>query len=251
MTPTVEIHNLGNNTIVIQDQTQCYSEYIPEDLIDPESYKHNKYRYSDTCTINVIQKVGIEPDEDQYIGTIFTPHCTYIDEINYQFPKDGCYIIHHIILPTKEWFDKQKELGSSIFESDVAIFYTDGLDIYTYQNKVESKSSIDHISKADTDNTTISRIDIEYLAIDGLYNCYINLCKNVFKNIYYKCKTIDKNYTFDRDFIWMTINILKYYIELNQYREAQRLLEEINVCGGICNENNLPEYKNPDCGCGR
>ena len=47
----------------------------------------------------------------------------------------------------------------------------------------------------------------------------------------------------------MTINVIKYYVELGQLMEAQRLLEELIKCGGICNDTQSPGKKS--CGCSR
>ena len=49
----------------------------------------------------------------------------------------------------------------------------------------------------------------------------------------------------------MTINIIKYYVEMTQLLEAQRLLEEVNFCGGMCNGQDVFEQQASGCGCNK
>ena len=58
MTPLVRICNIDKCSILITDITQDSNEYIPEDIVDTEVYyTKNKFKYSETATINIIQKV--------------------------------------------------------------------------------------------------------------------------------------------------------------------------------------------------
>ena len=58
MTPLVRICNIDKYSILITDITQDSNEYIPENIVDTEVYyTKNKFKYSETATINIIQKV--------------------------------------------------------------------------------------------------------------------------------------------------------------------------------------------------
>ena len=49
----------------------------------------------------------------------------------------------------------------------------------------------------------------------------------------------------------MGLNIIKYLIELEQYYEAQRYLEILENCGGICSSfDDNKKQKGGGCGCG-
>jgi hypothetical protein len=65
--------------------------------------------------------------------------------------------------------------------------------------------------------------------------------------LYNKCKKVNNNALFDRDFLWMTINVIKYNLDLGYNEEAQRILDEFNSCGNnICNNYSSINY---GCGC--
>lgn len=55
---------------------------------------------------------------------------------------------------------------------------------------------------------------------------------------------------YNRDIIWMAINVIKYLIELGQYYEAQRVLEDITQCGGICKDVMVDKNTIGGGGCG-
>ena len=47
---------------------------------------------------------------------------------------------------------------------------------------------------------------------------------------------------YKRDLVWATLNVINYLIEDGLFEEAQKILEEIQSCNGICyNDNNIFE----------
>ena len=66
----------------------------------------------------------------------------------------------------------------------------------------------------------------------------MSLCKKIFEGINIKCLNNNSDLfeaIYNRDFLWMTINVIKYHTEFGDLLEAQRLLETINSCNGLCN----------------
>lgn len=252
MTPLIKISNSDKYEMVITDVTQDSNEYIPESIIDVEAYyKNNKFKYSETYTINIIQKTTTS--DEQVVETIFTDHTSYLDEAYYKFQQDGFYTVHHLILPSLEWLENELQKDESILNTNVGIYVSDCKNIYYYNNGELITKSSNEIILLNTDNTTISKISVDRFSICYLYDCFIYLCKQIFSKINYKC--LDKSnlgdLQFKRDFVWMSINVIKYYVELNQLFEAQRILEEINYCGGFCNEQQLSVQQNTGCGCNK
>lgn len=255
MTPLVKICNTNNCEIVITDLTQDSDEYVPEDtlLSNLEAfYSRNRFRYSDTYTINIIQKNDTEEDI-KIVETLFTCHDSYLDEEHYNLNSDGFYTIHHIILPSLEWYNNELEKKDSVLKSNLLIYVTDGSNIYKQNNNKLEIVEPAVISEINTEGTTISRTSVTQFSICHLYDCYLSLCKQIFKGISFKCMNKDniEDLIFKRDFIWMTINVLKYYVEVDQLWEAQLLLTEINYCGGICNAPNMLQQQNSGCGCSK
>lgn len=62
------------------------------------------------------------------------------------------------------------------------------------------------------------------------------MCNEILNMNLLKCKSKNAdldNLIFKRDFVWMTINVIKYSVSLGQYAEAQRILEQVNTCNGF------------------
>lgn len=256
MTPIIKICNEDNYGIVITDLTQDSDEYVPESIQEMEAYYlNNKFKYSETCTINVIQQNTIKESklEEAVVGTTFMDHDSYLDESHYKMESDGYYVINHLILPTVDWLQTQINKKSSILSSGMDIYVSDCDTIYRYLNNQLQEVDPAVVATVNTENTTISRVSVDQFSICYLYDCYISLCKQVFAKINLRCLTKSNvsDINFKRDFLWMTINVIKYYVEFDQLYEAQRLLQEINYCGGICNEQNLSASQDSGCGCNR
>jgi hypothetical protein len=49
-----------------------------------------------------------------------------------------------------------------------------------------------------------------------------------------------------RDLVWAALNVIQYMIDFNQLAEAQRLLERINGCNGLCSSEDTGDK---GCGC--
>lgn len=236
------------NIIRIWDKTIDNEQYIPEDL--PEnSYNLDRYynfKYSETCTINIIDYISTKEEVQEEV--LFTEHTSFLDEVYFEVIKDGYYKITHIILPTIKWLERQKQNKYFDLSFYNAIYVTDGNNIYKYLNNALKKCNVEEVKMVNSTGTTISRCTKPFFSTYNLYKCYINYCKQLFEQISSKCIEDSKNDTFIRDFIWMTVNVINYYIEQEQYIEAQRLLEEINGCNGFCREY-YPKLTINNCGC--
>lgn len=243
MNPIVEVQNVDKCSLIITDITQDSDEYIPEDELDVKNYyAKNKFKYSETYTVNVIVKYTLDKiNSGSIIDVIFNDHCSYLDELHYTIKEDGYYEIYHIILPTKEWY----EAG---IIPDLDIYYTDGNQFYNVVNGVSKEVSVADVVNANCDGNTISQTSLAQFSICQLFDCYINTCQQVFDNELTSC---DKNADLihKRDLIWMAINAIKYHVELGQLMEAQRILEELTNCGGICNDTSSTSKQG--CGCSR
>jgi hypothetical protein len=97
------------------------------------------------------------------------------------------------------------------------------------------------------EGTTIKKCKIEVFFTGNLQQCYINHCKKFFTNGLNQCSDASDD-TFTRDFIWMTLNVLDYLIGFKQFKEAQRILENFDKCGGFCDNSRIIK-NNCSCGC--
>lgn len=142
---------------------------------------------------------------------------------------DGFYILCKVEIPINQ--------SNSVYYKDGNFYYND--------NKV-SLQDIIQIPLED------SQINVEYnhfFSICNLKKCFIRICQSIFqqsKGSICKQQNLDNSLVYKRDLLWSTINVIQYMAEMDQMLEAQRLLEEITSCNGLC-----PSKKENDCGCGR
>lgn len=243
--------DIGNRQIRIQDFTQEGDEYVPEDLqnTDYSLIRYFNYKYSETCTINVIQR-NTSTGQSTYSVT-YTDHSSYLDEDIISISKDGHYTIYHIVLPTVDWL--QDKLQNPEFDLNIYsyIYVTDGQHIYKIVGSDLKECDISEIIQVNTYNTTISRCEKELFHFYDLYTCYINMCNDIFNKSILRCPDKNQNLKdlrYNRDFIWAAINVIKFYIENNEYESAQLLLEKLDSCNGICKQQ-TKNGQMSKCGC--
>lgn len=264
MIPKFIICKQDDCVLKITDTTSEYIDtYIPEDVVSYKElkvgYQNTRYKYSDTYTLNFIQYTSTSGTE--LVSTIFTDHSSVIDEAFYKVPKDGFYTITHLILPSVEWLHSELQMEENSLPFKDSIYVTDGEFVYQYKNcsleKIDAKILID----INIESTTISRSSEDIFSYCDLYTCYINMCKQLLSSGIVRCfnrpnsKNYDSSLESKRDFVYMVLTVIQYYIEFNMLHEAQRILEEINYCGGYCKDyynSNKLSIKNKtsnNCGC--
>ena len=198
----------------------------------------NKFKYSETYTLNIIYRHTT--DKDEIVYSIIADHCSYLDEEHIQLKEDGYYTIDHIILPSIEVYDESINLDW---------YVCDGTSVYTRCNSEWKEVAFDKLADLvetnELEGTTISGITLTQFSICHLYECYISECRTIFKSLS-PCASNETYYA--RDLVWMAINIIKYYVEIGQLLEAQHLLETLNYCGELCSEN---MSQTTNCGCSK
>lgn len=107
-------------------------------------------------------------------------------------------------------------------------------------------------------NPNVTHIDITYdyyFQTCKLRKCYINICYQIFDKVAsINCdkSNLDKELIYKRDLLLSALNVINYMVEMNQYEEAERLLERITGCNGLCNNNQnncYGNHKSNGCGC--
>lgn len=237
-----------NCRITISGDSYDEGLYLDE---DSSLQPYNKFKYSDTATINIIQLNDV--DESGFLEGFIVDHSVYLDELHYKFDKDGFYTISHIILPTTECIERIYEEDPEFIEHYSAIYAINDNQIVKLIDYQWEEASFEELVERNTCDTTIFKTVKNMFSICHLWDCYVNICKELLKSDLSKCKNKNsdlESLTFNRDVVWMTINVLQYYISRDQLYEAERLLEEVNGCNGFCKESqNI--IKRGGCGCGR
>lgn len=235
------------NKLIIKDNTQ----YLQG------GYSFFNYKKDECKSIILIESHDSKISDDE----IKLMKGGFGDSIN--ITKDGWITLHYIILPTKEWiYSKETQ---NILQTTVKkyIYYVDDEKIYDYKTGKEiSFQDLLTFCYSDNINERIYRTHKEYVNIKNLYDCYINFCQQLLSQRgFSKCwskNKIDSELIYKRDLVWMAINVINYLVDLHidevheTLSEAQRIIEMIHSCNGICEENgDLKQTINYGCGCSK
>lgn len=238
----VEIKPDFERTISITDYTLDFNEYIDEEITDLLP-RYESFKYSHTCTINIL--IYHSTKGDYLVDTLYSQHDAVSESIRVRLPQDGYYHLYHIVLPTVEWLKSVKDLDLSYYNG---IYVTDGYYIYKYFNDNIQKIDPLEVLEINPRNTTISIVMFKVFNIDGLKKCYASASRKILDNYVGKCSSISDIDKFNRDFLWMTINVISYYLEWNKYNDAQIVLEDLK-CHNFCPDSIGP-FKNEKVSCG-
>ncbi len=250
-----------NGTIIIEDYSREYEQYIPEEQIIQEQ---GRYKYSESKTINVIMQVTTKKDilisvllhnHDQLIeDPIDSERQVYdLERTRFKVTQDGYYHIHHVVLPTMEWYRDTYLNQNDEYRSMFGSIYVIDKDnkFYKLMDEEFEECQLEEIITRNCGNTTIQKCIVDVFYTGFLKQCYVVYCNKLFSKLLSSCDLTCmpenlENLQYYRDFIWMLLNIIDYQISCKQYLEAQRMLEIFNSCGGICKNT---ANKNEGCCC--
>lgn len=239
---------ISNCTLQISDSTQEYGEYLPE-----ESNLYitvGRFKYVDTYTVNIIKSVEVKKTD--IVSTIITPHVDdegtplFCDETCYYLSKDGHYIIDHMIVPSIECVQNNVDINLYDF-----VYATDGINFFKLVEGNFEECSVEELIEVNSElRTTVSKASQDTFSLCLLNNRYLELCKQHIDQLMIdRCKTKP---SLDLDLIWLSLNAIKYYVELGMLSQAQSLLEDVYSCTGVSQliNNNLNNSTNHGCNCG-
>ena len=216
------------------------------------SIAKNKFRYSDTVSIDVLQLN--RSTEQKVQNPVFTVRDSQVKPVQLPVSFDGWFTVCHIVIPNEKWFQRElkKETGSALNLYNT-VYYSNGAKIYKYINNEITEVSIEELINRNIEDTTISIVKKDYVSVCFLRKCYINLCQQLFNsNIISECSNNRKNncdLVFQRDLIWMALNVIQYLTELNQLSEAERIIEQLGRgCNGLCKQT-FEQLSKSGCGC--
>ena len=132
------------------------------------------------------------------------------------------------------------------------MYYSDGINLFKYINGESTEATIIEVVERNTEETTISRTCENYVSICFLNKCYLSLCQQILnERAFSPCwdkNTIDPDLIFRRDYVWMAINVIKYMVQFEQLAEAERIIEQIGGCNGLC-KSEFRRMPSHGCGC--
>lgn len=237
---SIDIHTELNGEILIEDFSKEYGQYLDEDMVVSNSYDF--YKYSESATLNAIMKVNV--NSITLKDVLLNNHDEDLDSCAFRAMEDGYYVVEHVVLPNKLWYENASKEYKEYYET---IYIIDGEKIYKELEGKLVECTVKEIMERNVEGTTIKKCRVEVFFTGNLQQCYINQCKELFDTMLSSCKTNQE--TFSRDFIWMTLNVVDYLIGFKQYMEAQRIIETFNTCGSLCSHKAPYKPKISHCGC--
>lgn len=237
----IRITKNHGNSITIQDLTKVRTDgYL--NPWDKETY--GRFKPEDTVSISTIVYKRVSTD---VLGEIFIiPQTEFFIPIELPIIQDGWAQLVHLVIPSKKWFDKQPQNVLDFYE---VVYYIDGMDCYKYfQGKIEL-IEIHDLLERNPAKTTISKHSDNFFIICDLLECYKKLILEASKEL--GCNpcidsTKYNDLIYRRDLVGIIIGVIKHLIHCEDYEEAQKLLERIDGCNGLCKNNT----KGNNCGCG-
>lgn len=233
---------LGKCTMSVQDVSTSY-------LRETEKYISNRtqgLKKSDTKSLILVQLNSLRKDPS--IKT-----SSFESKVSLDF--DGHFSLYYIVLPTKEWvYNMEQNLPTRLGLYEI-IFYIYDNKVYQYVKNEEdiliSDTSIllDYLYPG----TIISAVKEDSVSVCNLQKCYVNLCQQIFESrAFSQCSNknkIDCELTYKRDLVWMALTVIHYMVkEQGSFTEAQRIVELLNSCNGVCGDNKS-RSNGKGCGC--
>lgn len=273
----ISICTKDNCKVFVKDETPVSSTkgYIPE---NSQAVALNRFKYSDTGAIEVIFLERYNEVDSSVNNVKYIEHTDSNKDSGYEIPVnfDGVFTVYSMILPTLDWFIYNAKNNPSLVELYDTIYVMDYDAKATYKifriptrDSGESiwseweKKAVDIIEviERNVEGTTISRECSTYVSICHLLHCYLSLCQAIFEGqgfsgsggngaCFSKSK-VDDELIYRRDMVWMALNTIRYLVEENRLQEAQRIIEQIGGCNGLCKGWYEHEGVKPDCGCGQ
>lgn len=244
-----EVKQKCNCGIIIIDNSSC--------LYNDDSIYN--FSYEDTITLDIITLEKVAGPE--LIAIVYTTHeyGKNLNEVNLPIGDDGLFNVNHIIIPTVDWYYKQKDKTNNKLYKYESIYVSDGKNVYRLNNgELENYDPLQFIVNDPFDGSTIVKSQELLFSICHLEKCYINLCKQILDKLakdknnisghnISQCNNLDddlKDLIYKRDLIWATINVINYLTQDCLYEEAQKILEQMQSCNGICYNDGLPGISN-------
>lgn len=235
----ITIDNKYKNKFFIEDNTYYLNENEDYSPIEPLILKKSD---SKSLTLVYLNKYQKYPEYTYY---------SFDNEISIDF--DGRFTLYYIVLPTKEWVYNNLNIVNNYSQ----VYYIHDNKVFQYKTngdiELNDYSILLELAKSPNIEHNISITETEGFSIYYLQECYINLCKQIFSSTRLsscdKKNNLNEEFSYKRDLVWMGINVIKYMVDGHQLIEAQRIIEILHGCNGICNNFNQTKSEYYGCGC--
>ena len=212
------------------------SEYLDSST---EGLVFREFKQEDIQIVDVLEKHIIDADNTiQYSSKAAFGENSFINN------DDGLYTLYHLMIPTKEYFDNAFAVGGVLYQYET-FYYYDGEKFWKFYENESTETTLNEIISRNLLNTSVLYICRNYFLTCKLKQCYLKLSEAVLSG-YLKCQNKNNpEIYFNRDLVWMALNVIQYYSDLDDWENALITYNRLQGCGRVC-EN---VTKSSGCGC--
>lgn len=188
------------------------------------------------------KKIKVDKDYNIIVQETYDPDYAYVYILQYNGENQ-------IIIKDSEYQEVKFKTKKDGFYTLITLKVPTYISNYYYYKDQKFYRNVDEVTIEEILDTNphlsnIYPIYDYYFLTARLKRCYIDACQKIFDSSGKCSRNEDKELIYNRDLIWSTLNVIEYMVEFCQYQEAQRLLEQLTGCNGICQEQT-----NSKCGC--
>lgn len=150
-------------------------------------------------------------------------------EIKFTIGQDGYYTLCKLKVP---------------LDTSMPYYYKDGKFMYKGIKEV----TLYELLSVDPEISQLKITYYYYFQLCRLRKCYIDIVNKILNDrASINCNNtgVNKEDIYKRDLLLSAINVISYLAEMEQFEEAERLLERISSCNGLCDT-----ASSNSCGCG-
>jgi hypothetical protein len=229
------------------DSTTAPNGFLPE--ADSAQVVADVYKISNGYFINLltynaynVTPALVNTQESWYTpATVQSTYANNFTPSNYILSADGTYTLSRVFMISDTFYDAHKNSG--LF-TNKTIYYTDGVNVYLVHTDITTTIvPLATLANLNLTGSTAIVLATTFISTCQLSNCYFLLMSKLLDLGMSGCTT-DTQMHKSRDFIYMTLETIKYLQDFGNNSQIQKLIEGVTGCG-ICGDTT----KTTDCGC--
>lgn len=245
-----------NDTSGFYDADTNINGFLTETNSDDLAFKVYKISHGYFLNVLLYNKYGSAPivnntQEIAYnIATDLVDNDTYSNNFTtsvYKSIKDSTYTINRYFIPSLQFYTDNHT--NSIFNGKT-MYYIDDNKIYKIINSEPTVITTSSFISEDLTNSICLSSSNSFISTCYINTCYFKILSTILDINIGVCSMTNKYNALVsmRDLLYMTLEIIKYLTDINNITQIQKLIEAIDVCGGLCASTSSTS-NNTNCGC--
>lgn len=223
-----------NGFLKEDETTRTFGDYKLSEGYFIDLLTYNRYKKAPIIVLkSKLTKLNSE-DINEVYDLNFNPYV-------YNLSQDSIYTFTRMFIISKEFYESN--VSGGMFDG-VTVIYSDGTNIYKETGEGLVKITVGQLAVEDKTDSTVLSSSTTFVSTCHMNLCYYKIMQSLLLEDCRSCET-SKEKERDRDFLYMSLETIKYLKELGSVTEIQRIIEAVDVCGGFCK----PILEKANCGC--